>query len=886
MLMPPGMLGIGAASLKASPSSIHPGRSHSSLGSLVRRRNVKGRRARHVVPHAVIGLPALPLPAAAAAAAASASAPLMLTGGGSGPTVLADIVHAAGLDDVVQSLVVATTSMTADGETETVVAAIVTFMAIAAVASSSSSVTNSQKSESGMDEWASLAASEGVAEPNVLKVYDPSTSLEYFSRRPVTLLKRAWRSGVLLGALSFNLWLDNKLRRRPEDGEVDNAEKKRNETDAKRAAQLVDILIKLGPTYVKLGQVLSSRQDLLPPPYIERLRTLQDSVPPFDDAIARRIVNDQLGPSNVEGLRISDSPLASASLGQVYKGELDGKQVAVKVQRPGALVAVSLDVCIIRAFGPTIYKISDKDGNLDSQALIDEWGRRFIDELDYGLEARNGEAFAAAMRARTDELGQVVTAPAVVPNACTRRVLTTEWVDGCRLDESDADDVPRLCAVALSAYLCMLLDTNLLHVDPHPGNLLRTTDGRLCILDWGLVTDVTPQQSDAILQFIAHLVSQDYGKVDRDLVTMGFVAPEKMAALNDEGLTNAIATLFSALAAGGGAAGFRKSLDLPDEDELKELRKELVKIKDKEKRKEAFIAATGGEGSKVAQLSRDLEDVQKRYGNVFTIPSYFGYILRAFSVLEGIGLASDPSYSIANECYPFVARRLLTDRSEGTRKALEQLLYGADGPNATLSAERVQELGKAFETYTTTVVPPTRYRVATTSSGLPAGVREALKIALAPEGGPLQDILLREVVRITAAVTSDTLERAATAAFLPLGALGFQAPMMNWKTPRDDAALAAVSELQRIFDVGGGGGGGGGSSAVDPMAVDPMAVSLLDPAAFEAALKSLPSEALVRELVELGPELLPGAQAASLRLAAATLDEAARRMSSGGGGGR
>ncbi|KAK3281300.1 hypothetical protein CYMTET_10902 [Cymbomonas tetramitiformis] len=764
--------------------------------------------------------------------------------------------------------------------------------------------------EEGMDEWARLAQTVGEQEPEELKQYSPEAAQEYFKKRPLVLLRRALRSITLLGSFSTSLYLDSKMNRRPEDDEA-----MRNRTDSTRAEQLRALLVRLGPTYVKLGQVLSSRQDLLPAPYIERLRTLQDAVPPFDDAAARRILSDELGPSVAAQLALSERPLASASLGQVYratwKGATGPQTVAVKVQRPGALSAISLDIAIIRFFSPTLYKINEPKGNLDVVGLIDEWGLRFIDELDYGLEAGNGEAFSALIASRSD-LGPVVMSPAVVRQASGRRVLTTEWVDGCRLDESNEGDVGRLCAVALSTYLCMLLDLGTLHVDPHPGNLLRTSDGRLCILDWGLVTTVTPAQSDAILQFIAHLVSKDFSKVDADLSAMGFVPPEKLAALADDGLSSSIATIFSALAAGGGAAGFRSELGLPPEEELKELRKKIRKIKDREERKAAFIEAAGGSQSKVATLSRDLEDVQKKYGNVFTIPAYFGYILRAFSVLEGIGLAQDPNYSIANECYPFVARRLLTDRSPSNKRALEQLLYGAQGPKARLSVERVQQLSEAFQTYTQTTQTAGSPAAAgngkgsshaAESQGIPAATKEALRLMLAPEGGPLQDIVLREVARFSGAAMVDTVERAVGEAFAEnsllyqqnalvqnLGpARVFLAPfptpyelydgLIPRKSADDESTLEVAAALTEAL-------AGSAATAVEsgveapglPAGMDPDDL-LQDPQAAAAMLlSSLPSEELAQEIMELLPELAPGAQAAALRLAALLLEQSAARL--------
>ena len=249
--------------------------------------------------------------------------------------------------------------------------------------------------------------------------------------------------------------------------------------DARRAAQLKDLLVSLGPTYVKLGQVLSSRQDLLPAPYVMELRTLQDAVPPFDDALARRILDQELGASGSRALNLGDAPpIASASLGQVYRGTIvdaatgETESVAVKVQRPGALAAISLDVGIIRAFAEPWRRFG-------TQHRPGGPGRRV------GAAVRGG----AGLRPRGGERGAVQARDGESPGprrggdggaggarASTRRVLTTGWIDGQRLDTSEEGDVPRLCAVALASYLAMLLDIGVLHADPHPGNLFRTSD--------------------------------------------------------------------------------------------------------------------------------------------------------------------------------------------------------------------------------------------------------------------------------------------------------------------------------------------------------------------------------------------------------------------------
>ena len=720
------------------------------------------------------------------------------------------------------------------------------------------------KKESGMDEWAALASKEGDVEPEELRRYDPVKTREYFATRPITLLKRGVRSFILLGSFSARLWLDRKT-----SGENVSDEKKK-QVNTKRATQLRNLLVSLGPTYVKLGQVLSSRADLLPAEYIDELRVLQDKVPPFDDDLARRILERELGPA-ASRLSLSSTPIASASLGQVYKGtwrndsgELE--EVAVKVQRPGALVAISLDVGIIRVFAEPWRRWNNL--NSDLEGLVDEWGRRFIAELDYEAEATNGENFAAAMAARSD-LGGVVSAAPVFRQASTRRVLTTGWIDGVRLQDSKADDTAQLCAVALTSYLAMLLDLGYLHADPHPGNLLRTNDGKLCILDWGLVTPVSKDLSTAILRFIAHLVSKDFEAVPGDLDAMGFIPTGKREAMEDSGVARALGLLFSALARGGGAQGFRDELGLPDDDRIKEIRKELKGVKDPKKRRDAFLEAAGTD-SKVAQLTKDLEGVQEKYGNIFQIPAYFGYILRAFSVLEGIGLSCDKNYSIANECYPYVARRLLTDKSPETRKALEQLLYGKEsGEHAVLSVKRVRQLSNAFGNYTSITKGGEKSAPAAEESGkkISNSTREALKLAFDPSGGPIQDIALRELGRYAGALVSTTASSAIAGPFTAVESVA-----------QTFGASESLQPLERATHVSG--------EDLETLKVVDELRALFSPEESENAEESAsnvptPPQVdleLVQELVDLAPDLAPGAQAAALRLGSVLFEQAAYRV--------
>ena len=154
------------------------------------------------------------------------------------------------------------------------------------------------------------------------------------------------------------------------------------------------------------------------------------------------------------------------------------------------------------------------------------------------------------MRARGLE---AVCAPRVIDDLVRDTVLVTEWVEGTRLDRDASPDVPRLCGVAINAYLTMLLDTGVLHCDPHPGNLLRTTDGKLCILDWGMTLDVPSDLQYALLEFIAHINTEDYDAIPQDFINLGFspegTPPEK---LQNSGITEGLSFALRQLSQGGG----------------------------------------------------------------------------------------------------------------------------------------------------------------------------------------------------------------------------------------------------------------------------------------------------------------------------------------------
>eukprot|EP00879_Flechtneria_rotunda_P004319 GHRR01004569.1.p1 GENE.GHRR01004569.1~~GHRR01004569.1.p1 ORF type:complete len:718 (+),score=274.25 GHRR01004569.1:178-2331(+) len=340
-----------------------------------------------------------------------------------------------------------------------------------------------------------VSGGEDIIRDELTHEYNDAEVAAYFTRRPVLVAQRSLHIAAELTAFGASLFSDalsNKLQI----------------NQAQRAVQLRGVIERLGPAWVKVAQALSTRIDLLPPEYYKQVQLLQDRVPPFPCEQAKEVISNAFGrPVDEVFSYMSPKPVAAASLGQVYKGrlrpELGVGDVAVKVQRPDVLQQVCLDLHLMRRVAATISALPEV--RIDWAALIDSWAVRFLHEMDYTREAANAKLFRQQM-ADAGVIG-IVTAD-VLDDLSNDVVLTTTWVDGEKLSESRASDVRELCNTLLSAYLIQLLDTGLLHADPHPGNLLRTVDGRICVLDFGLMTEVTPEQRIALVEYIAHLTIQ------------------------------------------------------------------------------------------------------------------------------------------------------------------------------------------------------------------------------------------------------------------------------------------------------------------------------------------------------------------------------------------
>lgn len=488
----------------------------------------------------------------------------------------------------------------------------------------------------------------------------------------------------------------------------------------------------LGPTYIKLGQMMSVRPDVLPQPALDELAILQDSVPRFDSAEAMAVIEAELGRPVCEVFSsISAEPVAAASLAQVYRATLasSGREVAVKVQRPGVLERVSKDLYVLRRAAEVYQNLMERlapQQRTDYVALLNEWSIGFYTELDFTNEGAN----QMQLRAALEEAGvEGVLVPEVLPELSTRRVLVSEWVDGTKLSDLPAEEVRELIAIGQEAFLVQLLRLGIFHADPHPGNLMRLNgppraDGkRLVLLDFGLVARVRQEDRDTMISALIHLANKDYTSLVDDFITLEILPADTnrpvVVPLMDRALTPYIQ--------GGGA---RKYGD-------------------------AVLERAGGFQAMTQDMLTVLNEVP------FTIPPYFALLARAIVTLEGIALTGNPDYSLVLEAYPFIARRLLADGRPETQRALTEALYGSGGGSGGgLKGNRIAAL------LNSALGVVERDAGAVDLDRVPQGAVDtatALRYVLSDEASSLRALLQEEAAVATDLVVRQTVRRALAA---------------------------------------------------------------------------------------------------------------------------
>merc|ERR1719440_1326505 len=510
--------------------------------------------------------------------------------------------------------------------------------------------------------------------------YEPDRIREFYGRRPGAVATRVAQIAYQASGFATSLAFD-ALRGQLESSSV------------RRAEELRNLIVRLGPFFIKAGQALSIRPDILGPETMVELQQLCDKVPSYDSATAFQTMCSELrvGTVNEVFSEITAEPVAAASLGQVYRAKLreSGEEVAVKVQRPYMLETVSLDLYLVREVANVLSTVFRSSLGESIVSLLDEFAYRFYDELDYKCECANGIRMEEAMRSLPG-----VKIPKNYPGLCQRKVHVAEWVEGEKLSQSDADDIGRLVNLGVIAYCTQLLEVGFLHADPHPGNMLRSPEGELVILDFGLVTEVTDEQKFGMIDAIVHLIRRDYSLIGDDFKNLGFISPE----VDVDPIIPVLSRVFDQALAGGGARSINFNL-----------------------------------------LAADLAEITYKYP--FSIPPYFALIIRAISILEGIALVGNPKFAIIDEAFPYIARRMLTDPTPRLQESLRYMVYGQSGSD-TLDADRVMDLLDALEKFQQVDGAGGEDG----ADGDDDAVRGALQFAFSPDGRLLRKFLVDEVV--------------------------------------------------------------------------------------------------------------------------------------------
>ena len=472
-----------------------------------------------------------------------------------------------------------------------------------------------------------------------MSTYDPGRDLRWLLLRPWQLVGRL--VVVLSSLLSLALVL------------VFQANNPDPKVQERLGQKIFTTLTGLGPCFIKVGQALSTRPDLVRRDWLDQLTQLQDNLPAFPHAIALETIEADLG-APVQQLfeEFPDYPVAAASLGQVYRAKpVGGNWVAVKVQRPNLERQLRRDLVLIRLLGVMVAPLLPLNLGFGLGEIIDEFGRSLFEEIDYRKEADNAERFA-----RMFEGNAAVIVPRVDRSLSGQRVLTTTWINGTKLQqrqelEAQHLDPASLIRTGVISGLQQLLEFGYFHADPHPGNLFALPGktgalGHVAYVDFGMMDSISNSDRLTLTGAVVHLINRDFEGLAQDFVDLGF-----LNAKTD--LTPIIPALEEVL---GGALG------------------ENVGSFN-------FKAIT----DRFSELM---------YAYPFRVPARFALIIRAVVSQEGLAMRLDPSFRIINVAYPYVARRLLAGDTAEMREKLMEVLFDRDG---RLQLERLENLLQVVE---------------------------------------------------------------------------------------------------------------------------------------------------------------------------------------------
>ena len=308
----------------------------------------------------------------------------------------------------------------------------------------------------------------------------------------------------------------------------------------KNARKVLNTFISLGPVYIKLGQWLSSRADILPQPYLEELSKLQDNVPaaPFDQA--KSIIEKEIGPINEKFDKIDPNPISGASLGQVYRGTLSGQEIVVKVKRPGIEKIVQEDIKVLKKILPLALRFVDPNLRFSAKAMLSQFIETIHEEMDYTIESGNLKKIKHDM-AKNNK----VVVPAVYDDYSSKNVLTMEYLPGIKVTNIEALDEKgidrqKLVIDVHKVFFTMLLRYSIFHADPHPGNISVTDDGKLILYDYGMVGKLDNETRLKLVRLYLALVEKDPSRTVNAMDDLRMLTPDFNRTVIEKGIELAV----------------------------------------------------------------------------------------------------------------------------------------------------------------------------------------------------------------------------------------------------------------------------------------------------------------------------------------------------------
>ena len=423
--------------------------------------------------------------------------------------------------------------------------------------------------------------------------------------------------------LITGLWLDGK----PWSYRGGMTDEKRARRRKAQAIWIRDTFLNLGPTFIKIGQLFSTRADLFPSEYVEELSKLQDRVPAFGYEQVEVIIKKDLGKSVTEVFRSFDPiPLAAASLGQVHKAQLHtGEEVVVKVQRPGLRKLFTIDLQILKGIARYFQNHPDWGRGRDWMGIYEECCRILWEEIDYLSEGRNADTFRRNFRAY-----DWVKVPRVYWRYTSPRALALEYVPGIKISHYEAIEAAGLDRKLLAnlgarAYLQQLLNDGFFHADPHPGNIAVSPEGALIFYDFGMMGRIKSNVREQLMETLFGIAQKDADRVVASLVELGALSPV---------------------------------------DDMGPVRRSIQYMLD-------HFMDKPFENQSVSDISDDLYEIA--YDQPFRFPATFTFVMRAFSTLEGVGKGLDPEFNFMEVAKPFALQIMTNGNSPDGNSFLNEL---------------------------------------------------------------------------------------------------------------------------------------------------------------------------------------------------------------------